>query len=86
MRTISQQERVKMANAKDNLVQMRRAMESGAACDHCGERSITFSFDGGSGVWFHCADGYRLHIAESRASRPSRAELAARVNRAIAAA
>ncbi|HEX6925444.1 MAG TPA: hypothetical protein VF167_08435 [Longimicrobiaceae bacterium] len=85
MRVISQQEREKMAVAKNNLAQMRAAMAE-AACDHCGGQSITFSFDGGAGVWFHCADGYREHLAALRASVPSRAELAERVNRAISAA
>lgn len=85
MRVIPQAERAAMATASNNLVQMRRAMAE-AACDHCGGQSITFSFDGGTGVWFHCADGYREHLAAMRATRPSGAELAARVNRSIAAA
>jgi hypothetical protein len=83
MRTISEQERSEMAAASDNLVRMRAALDTGAACDHCAERAITFTFDGGERVWFHCADGYRDHLADLRASRPSGAELAARVNRAI---
>jgi hypothetical protein len=84
MRTITQQERKAMAGARNNLAQMRAAMDRGAACDHCGERAITFSYDGGEQVWFHCADGYREHLAALRAARPSRDELMARVSRVVA--
>lgn len=54
-------------------------------CDRCAKMAVARGTDGHR-AFAYCADDMLAVLAEERAARPSRAEMVARVNNAIAAA